>query len=240
MIPLEPLRVQFRETIRADGTVQQERLAFCPKVAGWVSLARCKACDACAHLSGDSEPILICSVAAVDAGAPESIRALLARSVWCIEENAPARLACLMPMSQADAIVIDGDGHAIGLLARQTARRAAGDVVARSVMEPAVVALFDGAPVGRPRDRVRRRRLRRAAWMTARVGGLGEHPHTPRVGPSGGDVDDTREGDDEADAKSDRGPGHKRAKAGRQRPKKHESGERPAAEGEHRDCSAHR
>jgi hypothetical protein len=168
MIPLEPIRVQFRETIRADGTVHEERLAFCHKVARWVPLARCKACDACAHLSGDSEPILICSVAPEASGGPAgSIRALLARSVWCIEENAPARLACLMPMTQADAIVIDVDGHAIGLLARQVARRAEGNVLARSVMEPAVVALFDGAPLECAHDLLSKRGVRTLPLLSA-------------------------------------------------------------------------
>ena len=183
MIPLEPLRVQFRETIQADGTVHEERLAFCPKVAGWVSLARCKACDACAHLSGDSEPILICSVAPVEAGAPGSIRGLLARSVWCIEETAPARLACLMPTSQADAIVIDGDGHAIGLLSRQVARRAAGEILARSVMEPAVVALFDGAPLQCARDLLSKRGVRTLPLLSAgRVIGCIEADYGERRG----------------------------------------------------------
>jgi CBS-domain-containing membrane protein len=72
-----------------------------------------------------------------------------------------------MPMTQADAIVVDGDGHAIGLLARQIARRAEGDVVARTVMEPAVVAMFDGTPLECARDLLSRRGVRTLPLLSA-------------------------------------------------------------------------
>jgi len=168
MIPFEAVRVQFRETICADGTVQQERLAFCHSLARWVPLARCKACGACAHLSGESEPVLICSKApARSATRSGSLRARLARSVWCIQEKAPARLACLMPVSQADAIVIDDDGHAIGMLARERARRAVGDTFARELMNPAVVALFDGAPLETAVDLLSKKGVRTLPLLSA-------------------------------------------------------------------------
>jgi CBS-domain-containing membrane protein len=153
VIPLEPLRVQFRETIRVDGSVHQERFAFCHNVSSWVSLAHCKACVACAHLSGEAEPVLVCRAAPAGSSTPpDSIRSQLARAVWCIEDGAPARLACIMPTTQADAIVVDADGHAVGILSRQRARRAPGDALARTVMEPGVVALFDGAGIEQARE----------------------------------------------------------------------------------------
>jgi len=165
---LKPLCVQFRETIRSDGSVHEERLAFCHEVSSWVSLAHCKACGACAHLSGEAEPVLVCRVAPAGSSTPpDSIRSHLARSVWCIEESAPARFACIMPMSQADAIVVDADRHAVGILSRQRARRAQGDTTARMLMEPAVVALFDGAPLERARELLATRGVRTLPVLSA-------------------------------------------------------------------------
>lgn len=168
MIPLEQRRVQFRQTIRADGSVHEEKLVFCDELDRWVSLGRCKVCDACAHLSGDAEPVLICRIGPTPSSAvPDSVRALLARAVWCIEASAPARLACVMPTTQADAIVVDGDGHAIGTLSRQSARRVHGDALARTVMEPAVVALFDGASVQRAQELLSNRSVRTLPVLSA-------------------------------------------------------------------------
>jgi CBS-domain-containing membrane protein len=168
VIPLTPLRIQYRETLRADGSVRKERLAFCNKTASWVPLGRCNVCSACAHLSGDAEPVLICSAAPPTSVAQEdSVRSCLAPSVWCIVEDAPARLVSNMPVTQADAIVVDGDGHAIGLLSRQAARRAHGDAIARSAMEPAIVALFDDAPIAWADELLSRRGVRTLPILSA-------------------------------------------------------------------------
>jgi hypothetical protein len=168
MIPLEALRVQLRETILADGAVQRDQLVFCHSLARWVPLAKCRSCESCAHLSGEWEPVLICSKAGTpSAEAQEPLRLRLARSVWCIEARAPARLGCLMPVSQADVIVVDDDGHAIGLLPRERARRAVGDVPAQEVMDPAVVALFDGAPLENARDLLSKRGVRTLPLLSA-------------------------------------------------------------------------
>jgi hypothetical protein len=168
VIPLESRRVQFRETIRADGTVREERLVFCDRTERWELLARCRTCDACAHLSGDAEPILICSVAPTESSRRrDSVRSQLARRVWCIEADAAGRLACIMPTSQADAIVVDRDGHAIGLLPRLTARRAERDALARSMMQPGVVALFDEAPLERAQELRWKRGVRTLPLLSA-------------------------------------------------------------------------
>jgi CBS-domain-containing membrane protein len=72
-----------------------------------------------------------------------------------------------MPMSQADAIVVDADRHAVGILSRQRARRAQGDITARMLMEPAVVALFDGAPLERARELLATRGVRTLPVLSA-------------------------------------------------------------------------
>ncbi len=149
----EALRVQFRETIRADGSVRKERLAFCAEQRRWVGVARCGACADCAHLSGDSDPILLCRSAPVpDAEELASVRAALARSVWCIEANAPANRIDLMPGEQAEAIVVDEDGHAIGLLSREAASGGDATSDARALMQPVVVSVLQGAPLDRARE----------------------------------------------------------------------------------------
>jgi Mg/Co/Ni transporter MgtE len=72
-----------------------------------------------------------------------------------------------MPVSQADAIVIDDDGHAIGMLARERARRAVGDTFARELMNPAVVALFDGAPLETAVDLLSKKGVRTLPLLSA-------------------------------------------------------------------------
>jgi len=153
MRALEPLRVQFRETIRADGSVYEERLAFCSTASRWVSLLRCNACEACAHLSGDQNPVLVCAVAPHrPSNLAPSVREWMAQHVWCIEGRAPARLISLMPDDQRDAIVVDGDGHAIGLLSREQAVSVDEALPAQEAMDPAIVALFDNAPLESAHD----------------------------------------------------------------------------------------
>ncbi len=152
---LEPLQVQRRQTILRDGTVRDERVVFCPSEERWVWLSRCRACDECAHLSGDVAPVLVCSVSlptASRAVAAASVRGLLAPTVWCIEACAPAHLVQRMPSSQTAAVVVDDDGHAIGLLASDVAGRAPAEASAQSVMNPVVIALLDGAPATRAHE----------------------------------------------------------------------------------------
>ncbi len=158
--PLEPLRVQTRQTIREDGTVREERLALCPATEQWVSLNRCRVCADCAHVSGDTAPILVCTVTPRrTAGRERTIRALLAPAVWCIDAGAPASLVSAMPATQADAMVVDDDGHVIGLLPRSRAV-APGPGTARAQMDPVVVGLLDGAPIERARDLFRTHGIR--------------------------------------------------------------------------------
>jgi len=167
MSAVVPLRVQFRETIRGDGTVHEDRLAFCCGTEGWVSLTRCRTCDSCEELSGDARPFLLCKASVAPPPSPPSVRAMLARAVWCIDEGAPAHLVRLVPATQADAIVVDRRGHAIGTLSRESVRRAPPNAAVRAVMEPSVVALFDGAPAARARELLLERGVRTLPVLSA-------------------------------------------------------------------------
>jgi CBS-domain-containing membrane protein len=163
---LLPLPVYLRVTIGADGNVRKERLAQCPASNCWVSLHRCKACADCAHVSGDSKPILICSVAPSRRSRKSdgTVQARLAPAVWCIDAGAPATLVDRMPATQAEAVVVDRDGHAIGLLGREGAA-APLDARASDVMDPMVISLLDGAPIDQASELLRDGRVRTIAVM---------------------------------------------------------------------------
>ena len=148
MKPLEPLRVQSRHTIRVDGTTRLEHIVCCPRTHGWVSLARCRACDASAHVSEGKVPVVVCELApSLTSSDRGSVRRHLAPAVWCIESDAPARLALAVPSAQAEAVVVDANGHAIGLLGRERAKAAEEGELASVLMQPGVVMLLGDAPV---------------------------------------------------------------------------------------------
>lgn len=153
MTRLEPLRVQCRYTIRRDGRVSEERLALCPARGQWTSLGSCKACNDCAHVSIGREPLVLCSVSTrSSANGAGTVRAALSSAVWCLEASAPARLVSAMASTQADAMVVDDDGHVIGLLPRDRGLAAGEHVTAGAEIDPMVVALLDSAPLERARE----------------------------------------------------------------------------------------
>jgi len=158
---LDSRRVQTRHTLRADGTDRVDRFAFCPESREWTTLARCRTCVSCAHVSGEAQPVLVCyAVASPTQEDAESVRGELAASVWCIEGRAPARLALSIPDTEPDAVVVDADGHAVGLLSREKAGEVDPAVLARDAMEPAVVALLDCASTESARSLVLRKGVR--------------------------------------------------------------------------------
>jgi predicted transcriptional regulator len=58
----------------------------------------------------------------------------------------------LMKEPQQEAVVVDGDGHPIGLLAKAVGEGARPEVTAHACMEPAVVTVLHGATVERARE----------------------------------------------------------------------------------------
>jgi CBS-domain-containing membrane protein len=113
-----------------------------------VALDRCRACEACAHVSEGALPVLVCALAEKPSASEAlAVRRHLTPTVWCIAANARARLASTMPEGQHDAIVVDSSGRAIGLLARDAAATAPDAALADSVMQPAIVTLVDEASV---------------------------------------------------------------------------------------------
>jgi CBS-domain-containing membrane protein len=89
-----------------------------------------------------------------------------------------------MPEAQADAVVVDSDGHAVGLLARERTASATLVDLAGALMQPAVVALLEDAPLACAHELLLRRGVRTLPIVSGgQVVGRVEGPTSSRKTP---------------------------------------------------------
>ena len=152
------LRVQARTYMGREGAANESRFVRCPTDARWVPIEACRNCASHATFVmpalGDARPQIICGRALArgpDGRDPAraGVTDAMESNVLCVNSGAPVRVVDerLAAGGHAIALILDSEGHTIGIVSRADLAKAAGAAVVRDHMTPFVISLLERASV---------------------------------------------------------------------------------------------
>jgi CBS domain-containing protein len=146
------LLVQQRRTLLADGTICDEALVRCQRRDDWIAPAECEVCEQCAHVSRSARmvsghPTVICRHVGAPAKA-DDVASRLEPSVLCIEGGVTAAAAREVIADEwAPAVVVDRDGHPLGMISAEEIGLAAPEARVIDLARKGVTSLLEGGSV---------------------------------------------------------------------------------------------